>query len=349
MTQTISVAMATYNGAPFIEGQLESIAAQTLAPAELVICDDGSTDDTIATIEAFAARCPFPVRLVRNEVNLGYVDNFLKAASLCSSDLVALSDQDDVWDVRKLELCAPAFLDPSVMLCYHGIKVVDRQLNPLYDFDLVNSRSGRHAPSTMWPGRYPWGLAQIFRRDLLAITEGMRRPLGYHSVKRIGHDEWIAFIADVFGATYAVNEHLVLYRQHGNNASGGGRPTGSLIAQVRRQDSDILKNIAASLDDQAAVLREFLPRCATAYRERVSVAIGRKQQLSDLFRRRWQLYSSESRIRRLGQFVDLLRHRSYGRGGSNRLPYRAFVRDTLFVLLGPEQTREVSAAGPGPA
>lgn len=347
MPSSISVAMATFNGSRFIEAQLQSIAAQTLAPAELVICDDGSTDDTIAKIERFRETSAVPVHVHRNEVNLGYVENFLRAARLCRSEIVAFSDQDDIWDPRKLELCAPAFDDPSVMLCYHDIKVVDVDLNPLYDFKLMDGRSGKQDASTMWPGRYPWGLAQLFRRDLLEVTEGLRRPIGYHSVVRIGHDEWIAFIGDVFGATFSVKQNLVLYRQHGSNASGGRRPTGNLLSQIRRQDADNLKNIAASLKSQVEVLTEFRERVNPRDREHLETAIRRKAQLSDLFFRRWQLYASQNIRARAESFAKLLWWRAYGPEGSNRLPLRALARDSVFALLGPEAPEAVASSGLG--
>ena len=59
----ISVALCTYNGGRYLEAQLESISAQTRQPAELVACDDGSTDDTLAILERFARRAPFSVSL----------------------------------------------------------------------------------------------------------------------------------------------------------------------------------------------------------------------------------------------------------------------------------------------
>ena len=62
--------MTTYNGGRFLDEQLASIAAQTRQPTELVICDDGSVDDTAAIVERFAAQCPFEVRFVRNRVRL---------------------------------------------------------------------------------------------------------------------------------------------------------------------------------------------------------------------------------------------------------------------------------------
>src|SRR6478609_12105203 len=105
---TVSVAMATYNGAKFLQAQLDSLAAQTQLPDELVVGDDGSSDDTLAILEAFAASAPFPVRVDRNETRPDYGDNFMRTALRCTGDYIAFCDQDDVWLPEKIERCAAA-------------------------------------------------------------------------------------------------------------------------------------------------------------------------------------------------------------------------------------------------
>src|SRR5882724_11959920 len=95
--QRISVAMCTYNGAGFLSEQLESIAAQTRLPDELVICDDRSTDESVEIVRNFARHTPFSVRLEMNEENLGSTKNFEKSIGLCQGEIIALADQDDVW------------------------------------------------------------------------------------------------------------------------------------------------------------------------------------------------------------------------------------------------------------
>ncbi|MGI4744834.1 MAG: glycosyltransferase, partial [Janthinobacterium lividum] len=86
---SISIAMATYNGARYLRQQLDSLARQTYLPAELVVTDDMSTDGTEAVVMEFAATAPFPVRFFRNEQRLGYRHNFTRAVSYCTSDLIA--------------------------------------------------------------------------------------------------------------------------------------------------------------------------------------------------------------------------------------------------------------------
>jgi glycosyltransferase involved in cell wall biosynthesis len=100
----ISIAMATYNGERFLEEQLRTLGEQVKLPDEVVVCDDGSTDRTLEILVQFAERAPFRVRLVINDQRLGWRENFLKAASLCTSDYIAFCDQDDVWLPDKLSV-----------------------------------------------------------------------------------------------------------------------------------------------------------------------------------------------------------------------------------------------------
>src|SRR5262245_6144046 len=106
---SISVAMATFNGERFLRRQLSSLTEQTVNPSELIVTDDGSRDDTLTILLRFAKTAPFPVRIVQNETRLGYRANFMKAATLCSSDLIAFCDQDDVWEPKKLRIMRSVF------------------------------------------------------------------------------------------------------------------------------------------------------------------------------------------------------------------------------------------------
>src|SRR6266851_3311364 len=121
----ISIAMCTYNGERFLQQQLDSIAQQTLLPAELVVCDDGSTDRTIEILEDFASSAPFAVRIHRNETNLGYRANFMKCAMFCSGDFIAFCDQDDVWRPDKLARQIDHFKNPTVLLSGHRAALID--------------------------------------------------------------------------------------------------------------------------------------------------------------------------------------------------------------------------------
>src|SRR5262245_39518929 len=108
---SVSIAMATCNGEKYIRRQLDSLAAQKQIPAELVIADDKSEDNTISIIDGFAKTAPFPVRVYRNETRLGYRANFMRAAGLCQSELIGFCDQDDNWYPQKIEVSVKPFTD----------------------------------------------------------------------------------------------------------------------------------------------------------------------------------------------------------------------------------------------
>lgn len=98
----ISIAMTTYNGEKYIREQLDSILNQTYKNFELIICDDFSTDSTVKIIKSYIDP---RIKLFINEKNIGFKKNFEKAIKLCTGEYIALSDQDDIWENNKLELC----------------------------------------------------------------------------------------------------------------------------------------------------------------------------------------------------------------------------------------------------
>jgi glycosyltransferase involved in cell wall biosynthesis len=128
----ISVALCTYNGARYLQEQLDSIQSQSRLPDEVVICDDASQDDTRQLLDAFAQRAPFPVRLYFNEVNLGYTKNFEQAIGYCSGDVIVLCDQDDVWHPDKLQCIETAMgQDADAGLIFTDADIIDGDSQPL--------------------------------------------------------------------------------------------------------------------------------------------------------------------------------------------------------------------------
>lgn len=94
--------MATYNGERYLREQIDSILAQTYPVYELIIQDDGSTDNTVAIAHDYARRYPV-VKVFVNPQNMGLNQNFKTAVMRATGDFVAISDQDDVWYSDKLE------------------------------------------------------------------------------------------------------------------------------------------------------------------------------------------------------------------------------------------------------
>ncbi len=212
----ISIALATFNGAQFLKEQLESLVEQTFLPAELVVTDDGSTDETLAILEWFADVAPFPVSVHRNEHRLGYGINFLKAASLCSGDVIAFADQDDVWLPAKLERLRKAFGHAHVDFVAHAAEVTDVRL----------VRTGKRYPDIVvdWCFAadevceifYPGFAIAVSRKFFGGVRDVMSRP-GFDVE---AHDELLCGLAAVGCKRCELSESLVLYRQHGANLIG---------------------------------------------------------------------------------------------------------------------------------
>ncbi|GAB3967587.1 glycosyltransferase [Spirosoma terrae] len=99
---TSSVALCTYNGQNYIAHQLESILAQTQGVDEIIICDDGSIDNTTNIIESYRVKHPDIIKIYINPNRLGIIKNFEHAINLCTKDVIFLCDQDDIWHEDKV-------------------------------------------------------------------------------------------------------------------------------------------------------------------------------------------------------------------------------------------------------
>lgn len=231
MSLSISVALCTHNGAMYVAEQVRSILSQTRLPREIVLSDDASSDDTVALVrselDAFNAGRNEPIALVvrENKTALGVTKNFGQAISLCSSDLVALCDQDDVWVPHKLERMASEFeARPDLTLLHANLTLVDAHLQPLgatlfsayrvSAWELTSIHSGR-ALDVYLRRNLVTGASTMFRRSLFDASV----PLPSAWV----HDEWLGMVAAVSGRVDCLEEPLVAYRQHGANEIGAAK------------------------------------------------------------------------------------------------------------------------------
>jgi len=207
--------MCTYNGAEFLPAQLESILAQTRPPDEIVICDDASTDETTEILRGFAGDS---VKLKINQQNVGSVKNFEQAISLCTGDVIALSDQDDVWREDKLSLIESAFhKEPKAGLVFSDAEIVDEQLHPsgrrMWDqvgFDAHKRKlvaNGR-ALDVLITGWTVTGAAMAFRSEYRNLS--LPIPTNLQMI----HDGWIALTVAAVAVVVIIDDALIKYRQH---------------------------------------------------------------------------------------------------------------------------------------
>lgn len=231
MTQhRLSIVLCTYNGAAFLQPQLDSLLTQTRLPDEIVIGDDGSTDASMDILQAFARRAReagITVQLRRNRENLGYVGNFSAGLLAAEGELLFLCDQDDVWRADKLARMAERFeREPSLLLLHSDARLVDAQSHSLQCslFDALQMTSQEkqaihagHAFEVVLRRSFVTGATAALRRRLVDLA----LPVETGWI----HDEWLAAVAAAIGRVDFIDEPLIDYRQHGANQIGMRRRT----------------------------------------------------------------------------------------------------------------------------
>lgn len=271
----ISIAMCTYNGAEYLPAQLESILAQSRPPDEIVICDDASTDQTATLLDRHASASSVPIKIKINQQNLGSVNNFEQAIRLCTGDVIALSDQDDVWRNDKLQLIDDAFRNhPTAGLVFSDAEIVDANLKSLnrsmwneVGFDDQKKklvRTGR-ALEVLITGWTVTGATMAFRSNFsklsLPIAGGMAMI----------HDGWIALTIAAVAPVVMIEEPLIRYRQHERQQIGA--PTRTQARDGRSMKSALhRRNNSAELHKILTTLAERLSANAHLYDTRTALS-----------------------------------------------------------------------------
>ncbi|HEX6770411.1 MAG TPA: glycosyltransferase family 2 protein [Acidobacteriaceae bacterium] len=248
---TVSIALATYNGEAYLAGQLESYLQQRRLPDELIISDDASADRTLSIAREFAAHAPFAVRIVANQYTKGYRGNFQTAIEAAQGEIIAMSDQDDVWLPAHIARLAETLeREPDVLAVASDSDCVDDDLNPLgYTMRQSERLSNSLLEATMRRGLDQFELV-LRHRAATGHAMALRRsfaPAALPFPESWGHDHWIFLLGAALGKVDYVPESLTKYRQHGNQTFGGtmksvakwaeqmhGQPAAESAAEVAR-------------------------------------------------------------------------------------------------------------------
>lgn len=220
----ISIALCTYNGAKYLPDQLESYINQTHLPDELVVCDDCSSDQTQEIIRKFAQKAPFPVHLNINEKNLRSTKNFERAISLCTGDLIFLSDQDDYWMPEKVEKIVAEFeKNEKIGMVFSDAELVDEKLNSLkcrlWTHTFIRKRRKQALKGKLFNillcENVVTGATMAFRSDYRKVF--MPIP---DNIPNLIHDGWISLLIANEAEVAFTNKPLIKYRQHSGQQLG---------------------------------------------------------------------------------------------------------------------------------
>ena len=203
----ISVCIATYNGEKYIVEQIESILTQLPDDGEIIISDDCSTDDTLNLINSFNDK---RISIYKNE-SRNLIKNFENAIKHARGEIIFLADQDDIWALDKVKKMLEIF-DKGFDIVVSDCEIINAEYKvvvPSY-FKAIDSGSG-FIRNLVKRNSY-MGCCMAFRTTVkeMALPFPEKIPM---------HDLWIGMLGEINYKPYFLDEKLVMYRQHENNAS----------------------------------------------------------------------------------------------------------------------------------
>ena len=252
----ISVAMASYNGEAFIREQIDSILNQNVkVPLELVVCDDCSTDSTKKILLEYSKKDE-RVRVFFNKKNIGFKKNFEKAVSLCKGEFIAFSDQDDIWELDKLEKLVNHIGDKDFV--FSDSLLVDKN-NVSMGVTMKNACNYRYVPVDK---------LQLFKRlvhqNFVQGSTMLARSQFLKTLPPIpdfvdGHDYWHAICSCAKNGFAYFDQCTIRYRRHDTTASNVNKKAGFLDElKIKAARIDALQKKLAFNKDKALFCRRLL-------------------------------------------------------------------------------------------
>lgn len=229
----VDVLLPYHKGCGFIDAQVDSILNQKGVETRLILLDDCSPEsehnDLLKRYEGIDN-----IKILRNEKNIGVIKSVEKLIYLSGSAFIALSDQDDVWDLDKLSLSLGKLKEADADLVYSDVRVVDKQIRlkhpSKWKFSNTPPVSGNDYMSMLIKNPVT-GCTVVFTNEFAsrAIPFPARIPM---------HDRWLGILAARGKGVGYVNRATMFYRQHDENVAGGLPFSVTGLMQRIKKDSD---------------------------------------------------------------------------------------------------------------
>ena len=248
---SVTVLLATYNSAKYVEELIASILAQSCADFTLAVYDDLSTDDTVARVRAFDD--PRIKLVTADRQSGGAAHNFFRALLGEDNDYLMFADADDVWLPDKIEktLARMQAMEAqhgkdTPLLVHTDLSVVDAELTVIHPslFTYERLSPERKSLKDLLVQNNVTGCTMMVNRALRALVP--EEP-----ASTVMHDWWLALVAAAFGHIGVVAEPTMLYRQHGSNEVGAYNAADPIAAAKKLARVQRTKAIYRSMFAQA--------------------------------------------------------------------------------------------------
>ena len=305
----VSVVMATYNGEKYLIQQMDSIRTQSRQPDEVIICDDCSIDKTVEVAEAYITQYRLlNWKVVKNTKNLGYYNNFFEAIKISRGQTIYLSDQDDIWDIHKIEQFEK-FYDrhQEVTMIQSNMEFIDSNGNIIksdYKYHGKKEKTGFVEISTEEMCKFAGsGYTMSFRRS---VTDKIfLNGLDAQKTVYLYHDILIGLMSAALGKCYMCANVVDQHRLHSSNAtqakgksyiSDRTREKQLSILYRRKNEFDLVTNV---MEDEHMIkcFKEF----SMFAKYRYELIQDRRIKNLPFLIRHWNLYSAK-----IGLVTDLL-------------------------------------------
>jgi len=221
-----SVLMSTYNGDQYIAQQIDSILNQKNVHVNILIRDDGSTDNTTIILHDYENRYKNNISIIYGE-NVGIHKSYAELIeSVLPDEYVAFSDQDDVWDCDKLLIAINNLHNENASFYCSASRLVDNNLKSLHRTTASLKKTNYYMKSSskiLTPGVQ--GCTIVLTRELFNNSR-----INYPSI--YGHDTWLTVVAFYSAKCYYDATPHMNYRQHNNSWTGNRE---NKVAQLKRE------------------------------------------------------------------------------------------------------------------
>ncbi len=285
MNQKLTILISTYNGEKYLKEQIDSLYNQTCKEFQIIVRDDGSTDNTIEILKRY------DIEIIDSDDNLGAKESFAKLLEFAlgnnDSNYFMFCDQDDVWEnnkiektLKKMKMMEERYSNTPILI-HTNLSVVDEKLNLInnsfWNYEYIN-------PKLNSLNRL------LLRNTVTGCTIMINKKLAQFSLpipqNTIMHDWWIGLVASKFGKIAYLDEPTIKYRQHENNAIGAKKQKKinifkyavKLFLVFKKEHRVSLKNINIQIIQAKAFLDRFEDKVDTKTKNMLIDFISLKQK-----------------------------------------------------------------------